>query len=84
MTKGFKIKTIHAFITEDQYGTEGVIGMKSPIDGSWIPFVGADEAMIKSLRPIAEKVALKNNKEIKLVKFSVREDIEIIKAPTIQ
>ena len=72
----FKIKNIHAFIAEDKDGTEGVIGMKTP-DG-WMPFVCADEARIEYLRPIAQQIATTTKNKVKLVRFSVRENLEII------
>lgn len=83
MKKGFKITIIHAFIAEEIDGIEGIIGQLLP-GGIMMPFVGADEDRIKSLYPLAQKIATSTNKKIKLVKFSMREDIEIIKPPTIQ
>lgn len=76
MKPGFKIKTIHAFIAEDQDGTEGIVGTR--IGSDWLPFVCADEARIASFRPLAEQIAKGTNKQIKLIKFSVREDLEVI------
>lgn len=83
MEKGFKIKTLHAFIAEEADGTEGVIGQLLS-NGVMMPFVGADPERIKSLYPLAQKIAASTNHNIKLVKFTMREDIEIIKAPAIQ
>ncbi len=77
MKNPFKIKTIHAFIAEDKDGQEGLVGMHTP-DG-WVPFVCADEDRINSIRPIAEKIAQQQEKTIKLIKFSLREEIEVIK-----
>lgn len=75
----FKIETIHAFISEDEDGQEGIIGMKSPVDGSWLPFIGADEERIKSLLPLAKQIKQQaGNKKIRLIKFSTREDLEYV------
>lgn len=73
-----KIETIHAFISVDSEGDEGIVGMKNPTDGSWMPLIGADEERIKSLMPIAKQIKRLTNKKIKLIKFSIREDIEEI------
>ena len=40
--------------------------------------VGADHARIEQLRPYAVEMAKREGKPIKLVRFSVREEIEII------
>lgn len=73
MEKGFKITSLKAFLAEDQDGTEGVVAQFIPGMGM-MPFVGADDARIESLRPFVKKMA--DKVKIKLVKFSVREDLE--------
>ncbi len=77
MEKGFKLKTVQAFVATDKDGTEGIIGQLMP-DNSWMPFVGADEKRILALTPLAQKIATNIKQQIKLVKFSVREDVYII------
>ncbi len=74
MEKGFKITSIKAFIAEDEDGTEGVCAHS--INGQWMPFVCADDARVESLKPIVKEIARTFNKKIKLIKFSVREDLE--------
>lgn len=72
----FKIKTISAFIAEDENGEEGIVAHK--IGDSWCPLVMADEKRIQSVRPIAKKLSSESKKRVKLVRFSVREDLEIL------
>jgi hypothetical protein len=76
----FKITTLHAFISEDENGEEGVVSaqMQMPNGLTWVPMIMADEKRIQSLRPIAEKAARTQKKKIKLVRFSVREDLETL------
>lgn len=76
---GFRIEAIYAFLAIDpDDDAEGVIGFLGP-DG-WLPMIGADEARIKSLRPIALDLAQRTAGPITLVKFSRRELLETIKA----
>jgi hypothetical protein len=64
-----------AFICEEQGpDDEGVVGI--PYDGNQIlPLVGADMERVESLKPIAQFVADKLGKNIKIVVFSKREEI---------
>jgi len=71
----FKIQEIWAYILSGNQG-EGIIGEKTNF--GWVPLVAADVSRLKSLRPIAKNIAKNTKKEVKLVKFSVREDIETI------
>ena len=70
------IKEMFAFIAVDD-GDEGICGANLPGIG-FAPLVGADMERIDSLRPIARDIAMALGKEIKLVKFSVREELETI------
>lgn len=76
-----RIEHIHAFIAEDRGpGDEGVTAFKGP--HGWMPMVGADVARVESLRAIAREMA-RNGKRIRLVKFSVREEVEVFEPPPI-
>lgn len=77
MEPGFKITTIHAFIATEIDGTEGVIGQLMP-DGVFMPFVCADAERVKQLRPFAKNIARIGKTSVKLIRFSVREDLEVI------
>ena len=72
-----RIEEMYAFVTEDKGpGDEGVIGTDTPL--GWMPFVGADMARIKSLRPLALQIAKNLGKEVKLLHFTKREELEIL------
>lgn len=76
MNGQLRIDNIWAYICLDDDNTEGIAGWYSP-DGP-IPMIGADEARIKSLRPLAEELARSMGKKITLCRFSVREELEVI------
>lgn len=69
------IEHIWAFIAEDEQG-EGVCGFLGP-DG-WMPLIAADQARVESLRRVAKDIKATSGKTIKLVKFSLREEVEVI------
>ena len=71
-----KITEMWAFISEDHPDDEGIISMHT-IQG-WMPLVGADQARIESFRSLVEDIARQRKIKVKLVRFSVREDIEEI------
>lgn len=73
--KKLKIEAFYAFVANDEKG-EGLIGME--INGSWIPFVAADEDRINSLRPLAIDIAKRSRRTVRLLKFSERTQVEII------
>ena len=73
-----RIDSLWAFIAADADG-EGLTGFMSP--SGWMPMVAADEARVASLRPIAEDIAKASGKEVRLVRFSVRTEIEVIGGP---
>ena len=71
---GFRIKTLHAYTAIGDDNEEGIIG--GVINGMLTPFIGADEVRIKELRQAAIETGKATGKKVKLVCFSVREDIE--------
>lgn len=75
--KGFKIEKMYAFITKDENGEEGI--MAELIGDKWMPFVGGDWMRVKDLKKIAQVVTKESGKEIKIVEFSQRKVIEVIK-----
>jgi hypothetical protein len=81
-SRNFRIQTLTAYVAIDPAdNSEGIIGQLMP-DGvggmSWMPFIGADEDRIRSMRPMAERLARDLAREVKLVRFSTREDVETI------
>jgi len=74
-----KITEMWAYISEENGpDDEGVVAMAIGGDDRWIPFVGADEERMRSLKPQAEMTATITGRKVKLVKFSTREEIEVI------
>jgi hypothetical protein len=71
-----RINELYAFISSDETG-EGVIALTMS-NGNTIPMVGADMERIESLRPIAQEIADDSRIKIKLIKLSVREELEEI------
>lgn len=70
---------MYAYIaTDPKTGDEGVIGMLMP-DGSWMPFVAADEARLMQLEPNAQRIALQLNRDITLIKLTTRETVKVLK-----
>ena len=73
-----RIEHVWAWITSDEYG-EGVCGFLDQRHNQWIPLIAADQARLKSLRQYAIEIAQTSGRTVKLVKFTVREEEEIIK-----
>lgn len=74
MTK--RVDEMFAWVVEDD-GTEGVPAFPGP-NGMVFPMMGADMERMASLRPIAEEIAEKLDKPITLLKFTTREEVEVI------
>jgi hypothetical protein len=70
------IDEMYAFISSDETG-EGVVAMLLQ-DGTQLPMIGADMERIDSLREIAQAIATHSRMKIKLIKLSVREELEEI------
>jgi hypothetical protein len=68
-----RIEHIWAFLSVDE-GGEGVVSMTTKF--GHMPMVAADEMRVKQLRPIAQAVAAQTGVRIRLVKFTVREEVE--------
>lgn len=76
---GFRITTLTAFIAIDpKDDSEGIVGYTNPFTGAAEPLIGADDARIMQQRPIAEDIAKGAGIEVKLARFTVREDIDTI------
>lgn len=67
------IKRIWCFVAENSDG-EGLVGMQ--VNGSWMPFVCADELRVQQLKPHAEAIAQKSGITVKLIMFDSRTEIE--------
>ncbi len=72
-----KITEMYAFIVCDKdENDEGIIGKR--INGSWFPFTVANLSLMEKLKPEAQEMANSLNRQIHIVKFTVREEIETI------
>jgi hypothetical protein len=69
-----RIDNIWAFISSDESG-EGVVAMFTQ-DIGWVPMIAADEARMISIKPIAQAIAKDQQKKIKLIRLTTREEVE--------
>lgn len=70
-----KITELFAFVVEDKDGDdEGVMGMS--FNGEWMPFLGADIARVKSIKPFADHVARVSGKRYKVLRFKLDGEIK--------
>jgi hypothetical protein len=70
-----RIEEIWAFLSLDE-GGEGVCA--APMGQMTLPLIAADKQRLDLLYPLARAMAKAFNKPIRLVKFTKREDVEII------
>lgn len=72
-----RIEEMYAFVAEESGpDDEGVVAMKTEL--GWMPLVGADMARVESLKPIAKGIARGTGKRIKLLRFTNRDELEVI------
>ena len=71
-----KIDELYAFIAIDNEG-EGLTGMQ--VGNMMMPMVAANKERVDSLRQTAQHISNSTGREIKLIKFSLREELEVIK-----
>ena len=76
MNGQLRIEEMYAFVVMDDDDTEGVPAFLS--GDLWLPLMGADMSKVEMLRPIAEQFATDLGKPVTLVRFSVREEVEVI------
>lgn len=73
-----RIEAFYAFISDDGAGHEGLACFYDPRTGGWMPMVAADEAMVDSLRVMAQRVASDSGWPVTLAQFAIRMDVEVI------
>jgi hypothetical protein len=73
-----KLEYIWAYVSEDDKGDEGLCGWLDERTKQYLPMIAPDKERLASLRPLAEIIAKQTNKKVKVLKFSVREDVEEI------
>lgn len=69
-----RIDEVWMFVSVDATG-EGVCAAPLMGPGSLVPLIAADAARLKSLIPVARKLAKDSNTQVKLVKFSQRTEL---------
>lgn len=72
-----RITEIFVFVAGPE-DDEGVVAFSNGL--TWFPMVAADRARIESLRREAQEIANQSGKPVRLLRFSVREDLETIVA----
>jgi hypothetical protein len=73
-----RIDQMYAFVALDpEDDTEGIVAFLAPGSG-WMPMVGADMQRIDQLRPFARQQAKALGVRIRLLRFTDREEIEVI------
>lgn len=72
-----KITEVYVFASVDE-GGGGIVGQTLPIGGrdTFMPFVCADKERMESIKPLAKEIARLSGKKIKLIRLSVREELE--------
>lgn len=71
------ITEMFAFVVEESPGEEGIPAVHT--ERGWMPLVGADMTRVDSIRGHAQRVADESGLDVRLVRFSVIEEVEIIK-----
>jgi hypothetical protein len=73
-----RIEQMYAFVvTDPEDNTEGIPALAGP-GGMALPMVGADWKRVQSLLPAARQLAEDSGMTIRLCRFEVRTEIEVI------
>lgn len=71
----FRLKSVWVFTAIDpKDNSEGVIGLSTPM--GMMPAVAGDERRRDLIYPLAKNIAKARGITVKMIKFSVREDLE--------
>jgi hypothetical protein len=74
---GFVIRDLYAFLAVHADGDEGVAAAQ--LGGNWLPLIAADPVLLEALRPIAQATARETGVTIRLVRFTQREELEVLR-----
>jgi hypothetical protein len=74
----FRIAEVWAYVAIGDDDEEGVCGANIGPGGSMLPLIGTDRVCADDLLPMAQDIAAATGMVIKLIKFSVREEIATI------
>lgn len=78
-----KITEMYAYVVTQPDGGEGIPAFAGP-EGVLMPMVAADKERFDCLRPIAQNIANMTGQELRLLKFSVIEQIDVVRSQTKQ
>lgn len=79
----FQLKQVYAFISRDGDGDEGVVSIVTPT-GNVQPLISFDARNLDQMREIAQHIASETKKDVRLLRFSAREDVETFEPRMIQ
>lgn len=65
-----RITEMYAFTTIDDHGDEGVMAFLNPVNGTWMPMVGADCERVRSLIPTADRMAKEFGRPYRIKRFA--------------
>jgi len=73
-----RIDRIWAVLSVDEAdGNEGVVAAPT-LTGMLMPLIAADPARLKDIMPLARNIATATGRRLRLVKFTMREEVEEI------
>lgn len=73
-----KVEEVWAYVYEEADGNEGIPAFLLEGPQIWMPMIGADRTRVESLRPYAQKIANSTGKQLTLVRFGFRQEMEVI------
>lgn len=72
------IRAVWAAVVIHSDGDEAVPGVMNQ-SGMWFPLIAADPKRLEWIRERARELSRESGKAIRIVKFTTREDLEVIK-----
>jgi hypothetical protein len=78
--RGFRITTIHAIVGIGDDDEEGIPAIVS--EDGLLPLIASDAVRLDQIKAMAQQVADETGRDFKVVRFSVREDVGVIKSRT--
>jgi len=71
-----RIDSVFMALSVDDDGTEGVCAVM--VNGMWMPLLAADEKRLPFIKEQAAFVAKRDNRLVRIVKLTSREEVEVI------
>jgi hypothetical protein len=75
-----RVDRLWMFISQDDAGNEGLCAATLMPGFGLVPLIAADETRLKSLMPVAERLARTTSRKIVLIELSQRSDVRTIVA----